>query len=159
MTPDDDVLARLIGEAQDKIEAARAARPALAAEHQATKRAHEGADNAFQNFTLRVNLATRRGVDLVAPAVMQLVDDERRKRDVAAAAATVARQRLANCDWEISCASADLAQLELVSNPPSAPVYRPAVEISKRPEPAWLKNFDPIEWPSGAKPAAEEQAA
>jgi hypothetical protein len=134
-------------------------RPALAAESQATKRAHEDGANAFDNFVLRVNLAAPRGADLVAPAVVQLVVDERRKRDRVAAAATVARLRLANCDWVIACAKADLAQLELLRTPPSAPIYRPLVEIIKRPEPAFLQNFDPIEWPSGAKPAAEEQAA
>jgi hypothetical protein len=158
MIPDDG-LARLIGEAQAKLDAALAERPALTAESQAARRAHEDADNAFQNFVLRVNLAARRGADLVGPAVMQLRDDERRKRDVAAAAATVARHRLANCGWAIDCARVDLAQLELLRNPPSTPVYRPAVEIIKRPEPAWLQNFEPIEWPAGTKPAAEEQAA
>jgi hypothetical protein len=154
MTPD-DVLARLMGEAQAELEAALAERPALAAEDQATRRAHEDADNVFQNFVLRVNLATRRGADLVGSALLRLVDDERRKRDLAAGAATLARQRLANCDWAISCARADLAQLELVQHPPSAPIYRPSVEIIKRPEPAWLQNFDPIEWPFGARPAAD----
>jgi hypothetical protein len=158
MAPD-DVLARLIGEAQAKLDAALAERPALHAESQATRGAHEDASNVFDNFVLRVNLATRRGADLVAPAVRQLLDDERRKRDVAATAATVARQRLENLDWRISCAQADLAQLELLRTPPSAPItYRPAVEIIKRQQPAWLQGFDPIEWPPGTKPAADEQA-
>jgi hypothetical protein len=159
MTPDDDVLARPIGEAQAKLEAALAERPTLDAESQAARRSHEDADNAFENFQLRLNAATRRGADLVAPAVMQMLRDARRNRDVAAGAATFARRRLENCDWAISCARADLAQLELLRNPPSTPVYRPAVEIIKRPEPAWLQNFEPIEFPAGATAAATEHAA
>jgi hypothetical protein len=155
MTPDDDVLAPLIAEAQAKLEAALAERPALAAESQATRRAHEDADNVFQNFVLRVNLATRRGADLVGSALMRLVDDERRKRDLVAGAATLARQRLANLDWTISLARTDLDQLELVRNPPSAADYRPIeVEVVKRPAPQWIEGFDPIEWPPGTKPAA-----
>lgn len=160
MTMDNDVLARLIGEAQAKLAAALAERPALHAESQATRRAHEDADNLFQNFALRVHLATRRGADLVAPAVRRLLDDERRCRDAAAVAATAARLRLENCDWVIGCARDDLAQLELMRTPPTTPIYQPAVEIIKRPEPAWLKDFDAIEWPAvGAKPAAEQQPA
>ena len=159
MAPDDD-LARLIGQAQAKLDAALAERPALQAESQATRRAHEDASNVFDNFVLRVNRATRRGADSAAPALTRLLDDECRKRDAAAVAATVARLRLENCDWAIGRARDDLAQLELLRTPPSAPViYRPAVEIIKRPQPAWLQDFDPIEWPPGTKPAADEQAA
>jgi hypothetical protein len=156
----EDVVARLIGEAQVKLEAALAERPALDAESQAAHRSHEDADNAFQNFQLRLNAATRRGADLVAPAVMQMLRDERRKRDVAAGAAILARRRLENCDWAISCARADLDQFELVRKPPSAADYRPLeVVVVKRPAPKFLDGFDPIEFPAGAKPPAGEQAA
>jgi hypothetical protein len=156
MTPLDDVLAPLIAEAQAKLDAALAERPALDADCRAKRRAHEDAENAFQNFALRVNVAARRGADLVAPAVMQMLHDERRKRDAAAGAATLARRKLDNIDFAISCATADLDQLELVHTPPSAADYRPVevVKTVKRPPPKWLENFDPIELPAGAKPDA-----
>jgi len=153
----DDTLASLIAEAEAALAATSAQRPALAAAAQSTKLAAEAAENHFANFNLRISQATRRGADLVAPAVMQMLRDERRKRDVAAAAATRARKLLENCEWEIQCARADLAQLELVRNPPSAAGYRPAVEVVKRAPPAWLQGFDPIEFerpPGGAKPPA-----
>lgn len=147
MMPDDDVLAPLAAAAEAALAEKSAERPALAEAAQATKRDAEDAQNRLDNFVLRCNLASRRGADLLAPAVAQLVEDERRKRDVAAAAATRARKLLENCDWSISCAQADLAQLELVRNPPSAAAYRPLVEVVKRPAPAWLGGFDPIEFP------------
>jgi hypothetical protein len=156
MTPPlDDVLARLAAEAQAKLDAALAERPALAAAAQSTKRTAEDADNAFQNLVLRVNAASRHGADLLAPAVMQMLQDERRKRH-AAAAATLARRKLENIDWTISCAKADLDQLELVRKPPSAADYRPVevVKTVKPPPPKWLEGFDPIEYPAGAKPDA-----
>jgi hypothetical protein len=148
----DDTLASLIAEAEAALAATSAQRPALAAAAQSTKLAAEAAENHFANFNLRISQATRRGADLVAPAVMQMLRDGRRKRDVAAA--TRARLALENCDWAISCARADPAQLELVRQPPSVAGYRPQVEVVKRAPPAWVENFDPIEWPPGAKPPA-----
>ena len=101
----DDTLASLIAEAEAALAATSAQRPALAAAAQSTKLAAEAAENHFANFNLRISQATWRGADLVAPAVMQMLRDGRRKRDVAAA--TRARLALENCDWAISCARAD----------------------------------------------------
>lgn len=128
-------------EVEAALGAALAERPALLAAHQAAARRAHDAQHQFENVQLRVARATRHGQDEVTGAVLQLVADERRRRGTAAAAATRAKKLLDNCDWLVSCKRAELAQLELVANPP-VPGQGPRIEVVKRPEPPGLDPDD-----------------
>jgi hypothetical protein len=126
-------------------------RPALLAEFEAAARQAHDAQRAFEIFQIRIARATRHGGDEASAVVLQLVDEERRTRDVAAAAGELARRQLANCDWRIGRHRGELEQLALVANPPS-PDRAAVYEIVKRPQPpAPAGDFETIHFP---KPAA-----
>lgn len=68
---------------------------------------------------------------------------------------TRARLALENLDWHLGSARYDLAQLELLINPPD-PDAGPRHEVVKRPPPFSAGNFEIIEMPP---PAAGSTAA
>jgi hypothetical protein len=139
-------------EVEAALHAAIAERAELLAAHQGAARAAHDAQHRFENVQLRVARATRHGQDEVTGAVLQLVANERRRRDQSAAAATLAKRKLENCDWIISCKRAELAQLELLARPD--PDRGPVREVVKRPPPPGLDaGDDSIVWPAGRKDA------
>jgi hypothetical protein len=71
---------------------------------------------------------TRHGADDASPALLDLVNSERVKRDAAGAAMTRARKDLENVDWIIECRRDDLAQLRLMVEPPKPPLVREVVK-------------------------------
>jgi hypothetical protein len=121
-------------------------RAPLAAMAKQTKRAHEDADNRFHAIELRIGRATRHGADDLSVAAARIIDRYRRARDVAGAAMTKAKLMLENHDWRIGNLRADLAQLELIANPPTR--TSALVEIVKRPLPPFHDgSFETIELP------------
>jgi hypothetical protein len=138
-------------ETEAALREALAERPALVTEYEAAARKAHDAQHRWENFCLKISRGTRHGQDYLTPAVAALIGDERRTRDVAAAACELARRRLRNCDWGIGRHRGELEQLALVANPPS-PDRGAVYEIVKRPQPpATAGDFETIVFP---KPAA-----
>jgi hypothetical protein len=71
---------------------------------------------------------TRHGADDASPALLDLINSERAKRDAAGAAMTRARKNLENVDWTIELRRDGLAQLRLMVEPPKPPLVREVVK-------------------------------
>ena len=109
-----------------------ATRPALAEAAKATALANERAQHRWENFQLHITRATRHGADDASPALLDMMNGERGKRDAAGAAMTRARKDLQNVDWTIECRGDDLAQLRLMVELPKPPVVRELVKRHTR---------------------------
>ena len=146
-----DTLETLREEAQVLLHELLKARPALkAAVETATKHAFQAAKE-LENFSLRVARGTRHGADQLTPAVARLLEAARRQRDAANAALTRVQRELQNLDWQTEVTRAEIAQLELVEQPPvegRGPVY----EIAKRPKPPGFDVVDDNIIPGGKPP-------
>jgi hypothetical protein len=129
---------------QAELEDALAELSALRNAHMAAKTAAENGCWKFNNFTLRLNVASRYGADDVAPAVLNQLHEERRLRDIANGAAERAKRLVENCEWRVGCARTGIEQLERLENPP--PLI-PRREVVKRSAPTLGADYDPIVMP------------
>lgn len=103
---------------------------------EAVKVASEAALQAgrrYNRIVSRVIQAQRDEHDGTAPALMRVIEGERRARDAVDAAHTRAKNEFSNLEWRVSCLRADVEQLDRVINPP--PIGGRLVEVVKRPVP------------------------
>ena len=148
--PDLDVFIAKRDEIAQQLEAAVAE---LAPAREAVKVAAEAALQAgrrYNRVVSRVIQAQRDERDGTAPALMRVVEDERRARDAVDAAHTRAKNEFSNIDWRIACLRADIEQLDRVINPPRGAVR----EVVKRPVPG-PQTIELIEFPPGNRATGE----
>jgi hypothetical protein len=131
-----------------ELEALLAELPAARAVAAEAKAAHEAADHRFHTLQTRVARATRHGSDDVMGATLRLVEEERGRRDRAAGAMVKARKHVETLEWEIGCKNGEIAQLDLVENPP--PVEHRLLEVVKRQTPDAGDIGDVIVFPTRA---------
>ena len=77
-------------EAEAALREALNERPPLLAEAETTARRAHDVQHGFGNFMICVGRGSRHGQDLITPVIMEMVAHQRRQRDAAAAAATLA---------------------------------------------------------------------
>ena len=134
-------------ELSEELETVAAQLPALRAAHQAAETTAENARYRYESFLKRATLATRHGNDTASPALRRLLDEELQLMRVSNTAATRARLALENAEWKASCRRDDLAQIDLLQNPPPVE-HRP--DVVKRQPPKVADDFDVIVMPTRA---------
>jgi hypothetical protein len=139
-------------ELEVELEAAMAELPRLRAARQAAKTAAENGRYRFELFLQRLSAATRSGGDEAAPALLDLLAEERGRRDAANAPAERARRDLQNHLWKIAAVRLGLEQIDKLQTPP--PLV-PRREIMRRPKPEDLGDFDPDPIVVPARPPAD----
>lgn len=137
-----------IARAKAELAAAVEALPALRAARQAAIDAELDAQQRFNAFVKRFNIAVRAGAGSADPAtapLLRLLEEERQLLHEVRCALTRARREADNAEWRASYARDALEQLQRAENPPPLE-HRP--EVVERPKPNLGEGFDVIVFPA-----------